>query len=124
MPIGPPAQSDWLFVTPWAFGKLLRYVRDRYGDAIEIFITENGVSAPGEASEAAAAAAEDAFRTAYYVAYLDELCAAVAQGSALVLLSLSFLLCFLGDVCVCSPSPPPNKNRRARGGLLCLVVYG
>ncbi|GBF90818.1 beta-glucosidase-like [Raphidocelis subcapitata] len=80
-PIGPRAQSSWLLVVPWAFRRLLLYVSGRYGGP-EVFVTENGVSVPGEAGVAdPAAAARDAFRTDFYRGYLDSLCTAVAEGA-------------------------------------------
>jgi beta-glucosidase/6-phospho-beta-glucosidase/beta-galactosidase len=82
-PIGPRAQSSWLYVTPWAFQKLLAYLDARYS-APAIFVSENGVSVPGEAGMTAAAAARDGFRLDYYSSYLDSLCSAVAQGVCLL----------------------------------------
>jgi hypothetical protein len=39
--IGPQADSGWLYVVPWGFGKLLHWVADRY-DNPGIYVTENG----------------------------------------------------------------------------------
>ncbi|KAG5891685.1 hypothetical protein JTB14_020102 [Gonioctena quinquepunctata] len=39
----PTAAAGWFKIVPWGFGKLLRWIKQTYGD-IEIVITENGVS--------------------------------------------------------------------------------
>ena len=43
--IGPVADSEWLYVVPWGFGKVLKWVADRY-DNPPIYVTENGCSVP------------------------------------------------------------------------------
>jgi hypothetical protein len=40
-PIGVQADSDWLYVVPWGFQKMLKWVAKRY-DNPGIFVTENG----------------------------------------------------------------------------------
>ncbi|KAI8472243.1 MAG: beta-glucosidase 1A [Monoraphidium minutum] len=79
-PIGPLAQSNWLRVVPESLYKLCRYVTMRYG-APDIWITENGVSAPGEASMPVEQAVHDAFRVDYFRSYLANLCRAKAEGA-------------------------------------------
>lgn len=39
-PIGPRAESEWLFAVPWGFRKLLNWVHQRY--QADIYVTENG----------------------------------------------------------------------------------
>ena len=63
--IGPQADSDWLNVVPWGFGKLLLYVQKRYGDP-EIYITENGVDVPGETKLRLKDALHDEFRIKFF----------------------------------------------------------
>lgn len=78
-PIGPRGQSFWLFVCPWAFRKLLHYITDEYSPD-DIMVTENGVSAPGEAGTAVEEAVRDAFRLDFYAGHLDWMCKAVEDG--------------------------------------------
>lgn len=63
--IGPQADSEWLNVVPWGFGKLLLYIQERYGNP-EIFITESGVDVPEESSLPLEKALKDDFRIKYY----------------------------------------------------------
>jgi beta-glucosidase/6-phospho-beta-glucosidase/beta-galactosidase len=55
----------WLNAVPWAIRSLLNYVAKRYNDP-EIMITENGVSAPGEAAKELKDQINDKFRLHYY----------------------------------------------------------
>eukprot|EP00879_Flechtneria_rotunda_P008056 GHRR01008439.1.p1 GENE.GHRR01008439.1~~GHRR01008439.1.p1 ORF type:complete len:521 (+),score=119.18 GHRR01008439.1:997-2559(+) len=77
--IGPLAESGWLRVVPWGIYKMMKYVDQRYHPA-EIIITENGVSAPGEAAMPVQQAIRDKFRVDYYRGYLDNLCKAIKEG--------------------------------------------
>jgi hypothetical protein len=131
-PIGPRAQSSWLYVAPWAFQKLLRYLDARYSRP-PIFVTENGVSAPGEAGVGPAAAARDGFRVGYYSGYLDSLCAAVAQGGRVWGGGGGFGLQqgrgekkIHENSCphVLHAPSPLNPRRHPRGSLFCLVLHG
>ncbi len=79
VPIGPLAQSDWLRVVPWGLYKTLKYAAGRY-PGTQLFVTENGVSAPGEANMKTEERVLDGFRVGYFAAYLDELCRAVDEG--------------------------------------------
>ena len=63
--IGPQADSEWLNVVPWGFGKLLVYIKERYGDP-EIYVTESGVDVPKESSLTLQEALQDDFRVNYY----------------------------------------------------------
>lgn len=78
-PIGPKGQSSWLYSTPWAIRKMLVYVQDTYKPA-DVWVTENGASAPGEAGKTVAEAVKDSFRVGYYQGYMDNVCKAVADG--------------------------------------------
>ncbi|GBF87897.1 glycoside hydrolase family 1 [Raphidocelis subcapitata] len=79
-PIGPVAQSSWLRVVPDGLYKITQYASKRYGNP-EIWITENGVSAPNEAEMPVDHAVRDAFRTKYYSDYLDALCRSKRDGA-------------------------------------------
>ena len=63
--IGPVADSEWLNVVPWGFGKTLRYVQQRYSDP-DIYVTESGVDVPRENSLSLEKALKDNFRVTYF----------------------------------------------------------
>jgi beta-glucosidase len=46
-PIGPMAQSDWLYVYPPGMRGILKWIDQRYNGS-KIYVFENGVSVPGE----------------------------------------------------------------------------
>jgi len=78
-PIGPPADSSWLFVVPEGIYNILKWISDRY-DYPPIFITENGVDVPGESSMSLADALNDTFRVNFYSGYIDNVMRAVSEG--------------------------------------------
>jgi beta-glucosidase len=84
VPIGPMADSDWLYVVPWGIRKLLNYINDRY-DSPWIMITENGVDVPNEGSMPIAQAINDTFRVNYYSSYLDNISKAMHEDSVSVM---------------------------------------
>ena len=57
--------SSWLKVVPWGLRKLLKYIKDNYGDP-KIIVTENGVSDRN-------ASLQDDHRTYYYTHYINEM---------------------------------------------------
>jgi len=78
VPIGPPADSTWLFVVPAGFRYLLSYIKNRYNNP-EIIVTENGVSVPRESSLPLPQALNDTFRISYYQQYLTSLEQAISE---------------------------------------------
>ena len=65
--IGPRADSEWLYVVPWGIRALIGHITTRYsGPPGGIWITENGVDVPNEASQPYPAVLADTFRTSYY----------------------------------------------------------
>ena len=65
--IGPQADSEWLYVVPWGIRALIGHISTRYsGPPGGIWITENGVDVPNEASQPYPAVLADTFRTSYY----------------------------------------------------------
>ncbi|EFN57961.1 hypothetical protein CHLNCDRAFT_50621 [Chlorella variabilis] len=70
----PQADSPWLFVFPKALRSLLGWLHRRYG--APIIITENGVSAPGEASKPVLEVLCDQFRLSYFQQYISNATAA------------------------------------------------
>ncbi|KAJ3408919.1 hypothetical protein HDV05_004676 [Chytridiales sp. JEL 0842] len=79
VPIGPRAESFWLYVVPWGVRKLLNWLSERYGKP-DIYITENGCSAPNETKILREDAIKDLFRVEYYKGYLANVKLAVQDG--------------------------------------------
>ena len=77
--IGPQAESSWLFNVPWGFKSLLIYIKNRYNNP-EIYVTENGFSAPNEGKVAITQAVHDSARVSYYQGYLNNMIEAVKEG--------------------------------------------
>ena len=78
VPIGPKAESDWLFVYPPGIRSMLNWIQKRYNPQM-IYVTENGVDAPGESSMPISQALNDTFRVNYLHDYLTEVSNAVMQ---------------------------------------------
>lgn len=78
-PLGPRAESSWLYVTPWGFRKILHWIDNRYGHP-PIFVTENGCSVPHESSMIYPAVLQDDFRIDYYSQYLHQMSKAIDDG--------------------------------------------
>lgn len=57
--------SFWLKVTPFGFRKLLRWIKEEYGD-LPIYVTENGVSERGDTD------LNDTWRIHYHRNYINE----------------------------------------------------
>jgi len=70
-PIGPQADSPWLWVVPNSIRAYLEYITRRY-ELKAIYVTENGVDVPGEVNATMEQALNDTFRTEYYRDYLDQ----------------------------------------------------
>jgi beta-glucosidase len=77
---GPESDTYWLRTNPTGFGKLLRWVWDRYH--VPIFMTENGTTAKGEHVRGAPTeeVLDDTFRVEFFHGYLRELAQAVRDG--------------------------------------------
>jgi len=74
IPLGPLAQSKWLYVYPTGIRKLLNEINNTYGNEIEIWVTENGVDVPGENNLTDIYhIREDYFRLSYLKSYITEL---------------------------------------------------
>ncbi len=76
--IGPQAESDWLFVYPLGFRRLLKWMDDRY-DHAPIYVFENGVSVPGETQQPIEEAIHDTFRLNFYKDYIQNMQDAIEQ---------------------------------------------
>lgn len=57
--------SPWLLITPFGFRKLLKFIKDEYGNP-SIYVTENGVSERGDVD------LDDVHRTHYYENYINQ----------------------------------------------------
>ena len=77
---GPESDTYWLRTAPSGFGKLLRWIWDRYH--VPIYMTENGTTAKGEhvAAPPSKEVLDDTFRIEFFHSYLRELARAVQDG--------------------------------------------
>lgn len=57
--------SDWLKVNPLGFRRILKFIKDEYGNP-PVFVTENGVSERGPVN------LNDALRIHYYKNYINQ----------------------------------------------------
>ncbi|CAH1230913.1 LCT [Branchiostoma lanceolatum] len=78
-PEWPRAQSDWLFAVPWGLRRMLKYIKENFGDP-EVFITENGWS-DGDVQPPIM---EDTGRICYYMTYIDEALKAIEEDGVKV----------------------------------------
>jgi len=83
VPIGPKADSDWLFVYPQGIRSILNWIQHRYQPEM-IYITENGVDVPGESNMPVEQALKDTFRLNYLQGYLSEVAKAINLDGAKV----------------------------------------
>ncbi|EFJ12828.1 hypothetical protein SELMODRAFT_271823 [Selaginella moellendorffii] len=74
--IGPKAASDWLYIVPWGFQKLVTYVAQRYNNPV-IIITENGVDEFNDPSRSLKQSLRDTTRVKYYSDYISNLLQAI-----------------------------------------------
>lgn len=72
--------SDWLRMTPFGFRKLLKFIKDEYGNP-PIYVTENGVSEQG------AVDLNDMHRTYFYKNYIN-------QGLKGIVMHVNSIQCF------------------------------
>lgn len=77
--IGPIAESPWLNVVPRGIRDVLLWLAERY-DNPEVYITENGVDAPGESDMPLEEALNDTFRVDFYRDYIDNVLQAMDKG--------------------------------------------
>ena len=77
-PIGPRAESPWLFSAPWGLRKMLGHVAETYSPS-SIAITENGCDAPGEDDAPWPALLNDTWRVDFFSGHLAAAEAAVLE---------------------------------------------
>ncbi|KAJ3041725.1 hypothetical protein HDV00_008813 [Rhizophlyctis rosea] len=70
--IGVPSGSSWLVVYPAGLRKMLNWVHKTY-PSLDVWVTENGVSVPGEGTMTREQAVKDTFRVKYFQDHLKEL---------------------------------------------------
>ncbi|KAJ6765010.1 BETA-GLUCOSIDASE 44 [Salix koriyanagi] len=81
VPIGPRANSNWLYNVPWGMYKAVMYIKERYGNPT-IILSENGMDDPGNFTRSKAL--HDTTRIGYFKAYLTQLKKAADEGANLV----------------------------------------
>ncbi|GER35382.1 beta-glucosidase [Striga asiatica] len=79
LPIGDSTGSSWLYVVPWAFWKLLKFLKDTYDNPTyklpPIYITENGCDQQNDPQQTPSQACKDTQRVNYYrdhLAYMQK----------------------------------------------------
>ncbi|KAL3818628.1 hypothetical protein ACJIZ3_004533 [Penstemon smallii] len=78
VPIGPRANSYWLYIVPWGLYKAVNYIKERYGNPTMI-LAENGMDQAGNLT--LPGVLNDTIRIDYYKSYLAELKKAVDEGA-------------------------------------------
>ncbi|XP_034890064.1 putative beta-glucosidase 41 isoform X2 [Populus alba] len=78
--IGERAASRWLHIVPWGIHKLLKYVKDKYGNP-PVVITENGMDDLNTPFISLNKALQDDKRIEYHRDYLSNISAAIRQDN-------------------------------------------
>ncbi|KAK4741005.1 hypothetical protein SAY87_024593 [Trapa incisa] len=78
VPIGPRANSFWLYEVPWGIRKAVMYVKEKYGNPV-VILSENGMDDPGNVT--LPKALHDTRRLNYYRSYLKELKKGIDSGA-------------------------------------------
>ncbi|KAF5728354.1 Beta glucosidase 41 isoform 1 [Tripterygium wilfordii] len=78
--IGERAASKWLHIVPWGIRKLVKYLKDKYGNP-PIIITENGMDDLNSPFISLNKALQDDKRIEYHRDYLSNLSAAIRQDN-------------------------------------------
>lgn len=81
VPVGPVANSGWLYNVPWGMYKALMYIKERYGN-ITVIVSENGMDQPGNVTLPGALI--DTARVDYYRGYLAEVKRAIDDGANVI----------------------------------------
>ncbi|KAK4567573.1 hypothetical protein RGQ29_003369 [Quercus rubra] len=81
VPIGPRANSNWLYIVPWGLYKAITYIKERYGNPT-VILSENGMDDPGNVT--ISKGLQDTTRINYYRAYLTQLKKAVDEGANVI----------------------------------------
>ncbi|TXG64061.1 hypothetical protein EZV62_011055 [Acer yangbiense] len=78
VPIGPRANSGWLYMVPFGMYKAVTYVKEHYGNPY-VFLSENGMDDTGNLTRADSL--RDYTRINYYRDYLTQLKKAIDEGA-------------------------------------------
>lgn len=81
VPIGPRANSKWLYIVPWGMYKAVTYVKEEYKNPTMI-LSENGMDDPGNVS--LSEALRDTTRLNFYKNYITELKKAIDNGANVI----------------------------------------
>ncbi|GLJ09638.1 hypothetical protein SUGI_0113190 [Cryptomeria japonica] len=81
VPIGPRANSNWLYIVPWGLYKAVIYIKEHYGNPTMI-LSENGMDDPGNMT--LPAGLRDTTRINYYKSYIKNLVDAINDGANVV----------------------------------------
>ncbi|XP_024985316.1 cyanogenic beta-glucosidase-like [Cynara cardunculus var. scolymus] len=76
VPIGSKGGTDWLRAYPQGIHDLLVYIKNNYNNPT-IYVTENGVDEPNNASLSLRSVLQDDFRVQYYFGHLQKLLQAI-----------------------------------------------
>ncbi|XP_019051456.1 PREDICTED: beta-glucosidase 42 isoform X2 [Nelumbo nucifera] len=77
--IGERAASEWLYIVPWGFRKVLNYISQRYRNT-PIYITENGMDDEDSETSPLHEVLDDKKRLGYYKGYLDAVAQSIRDG--------------------------------------------
>ena len=78
--IGKQADSPWLYIVPWGLHKMLNWIGDRYGNAVELVVTENGMDVVNENNKPLEEALHDSDRIAYLSSYIGAMGDSITDG--------------------------------------------
>ncbi|XP_043694664.1 beta-glucosidase 44-like [Telopea speciosissima] len=81
VPIGPKANSYWLYDVPWGMYKVLTYVKEHYGNPT-VILSENGMDDPGNVT--IPNGLYDTTRINFYKGYLTQLKKAIDDGANVI----------------------------------------
>ncbi|KAG6523196.1 beta-glucosidase 26-like [Zingiber officinale] len=81
VPIGPLANSYWLYIVPWGLYKAVTYVKETYRNPV-IILAENGMDQPGNAT--LPEVLQDTTRVNYFKSYITNLKRAMDDGATVI----------------------------------------
>ncbi|KAG6483415.1 hypothetical protein ZIOFF_060060 [Zingiber officinale] len=81
VPIGPLANSYWLYIVPWGIYKAVTYVKETYHNPV-IILAENGMDQPGNAT--LPEVLQDTTRVNYFKSYITNLKRAMDDGATVI----------------------------------------
>ncbi|XP_072990818.1 beta-glucosidase 7-like isoform X1 [Typha latifolia] len=81
VPIGPRANSHWLYIVPTGMYSVVNYIKEKYGNPI-IILSENGMDQPGNIT--LPEALNDTIRVNFYKSYLTELKKGIDEGANVI----------------------------------------